>query len=140
MAELALAIIPIGLKVCSGLVSYLRGLRDRDDTLARLTRQAESLEGCFQLLDDFLKRGHLDPIRYRAVSHIIVCLKNCEEGLKDLEEFEQTQRSQNRLGHRLQKMRFPLRKAYLEELENTLDRLCQSLSMAIQNLQLSVFK
>ncbi|KAI1050890.1 hypothetical protein LB507_009385 [Fusarium sp. FIESC RH6] len=138
MAELALAIIPIGLKVCSGLVSYLSGLKDRDDTLARLTRQAESLEGCFQLLDVSLKQGHLDPTRYRAVSHIIVCLKNCEEGLINLKEFEQIQKSQNRLEHSLQKLRFPLRKAHFEELESILDRLCEPLSLAIQNLQLLV--
>lgn len=138
MAELALAIIPIGLKVCSGLVSYLSGLKDRDDTLARLTRQAESLEGCFQLLDASLKQGHFNSTRYRAVSHIIVCLKNCEEGLKDLERFEQAQKSQNRLEHSIQKIRFPLRKPQLDELENTLDRLCQPLSLAVQNLQLYV--
>ncbi|KAH7179844.1 uncharacterized protein B0J16DRAFT_309116 [Fusarium flagelliforme] len=138
MAELALAIIPIGLKACSGLVSYLSGLKDRDDALARLTRQAESLEGCFRLLDASFKQGHLDPTRYRAVPHIIVCLRNCEEGLNDLKEFEQTQKTQNRLEHSLQKLRFPLRKAHLEELETILDRLCQPLSLAIQSLQLSV--
>ena len=136
MAELGLAIIPIGLKVCSGLVSYLSGLKDRDDALARLTRQAESLEGCFRLLDASFKQGHLDPARYRTVPHIIVCLKNCEEGLNDLKKFEQNQKSQNRLEHSLQKLRFPLRKAHLEELQSILDRLCQPLSLAIQNLQL----
>jgi hypothetical protein len=138
MAELALAIIPIGLKACSALVSYLSGLKDRDDAIVRLTRQAESLEGCFRLLDASFKQGHLDPARYRTVPHIIVCLKNCEEGLNDLKEFEQTQKTQNRLEQNLQKLRFPLRKAHLEELENTLDRLCQPLSLAIQNLQLLV--
>ncbi|RBR27088.1 uncharacterized protein FIESC28_00160 [Fusarium coffeatum] len=138
MAELTLAIIPIGLKVCSALTSYLGALKDRDDALVRLTRQAESLENCFRLLDASLKQGHLDPARYRTVPHIIVCLKNCEEGLKDLEEFEQSQKSQNRLEHGLQKLRFPLRKAHLEDLENTLDRLCQPLSLAIQSLQLEI--
>ncbi|CAG7564403.1 unnamed protein product [Fusarium equiseti] len=138
MAELALAIIPIGLKTCSALLSYLSGLKDRDDALARLMRQAESLEGCFRLLDASFKQGHLDPARYRIVPHIIVCLKNCEEGLNDLKEFEQTQKTQNRLEHSLQKLRFPLRKAHLEELESILDRLCQPLSLAIQNLQLEI--
>ena len=57
MAELALAIIPLGLNTCLGLVSYLGGLKDRDDALARLKRLAESLEGSFRFLDGFLKSG-----------------------------------------------------------------------------------
>ncbi|CAG1983833.1 unnamed protein product [Fusarium graminearum] len=137
MAELALAIIPIGIKVCTGLVEYLRGLEDRSDALNRLTRQAESLEGSFLVLDTFMKRGQLDPTRYEAVTQIGICLKNCEEGLKELTQFEQSQKAQNRLEHGIQKLCFPLRKAHLEQLETTLDYLCQPLSsLAIQNLQL----
>ncbi|CAG2012688.1 unnamed protein product [Fusarium graminearum] len=138
MADLALAIIPIGIKVCTGLVDYLRGLENRSDALNRLTRQAESLEGSFLVLDTFMKRGQLDPTRYEAVTQIGICLKNCEEGLKELTQFEQSQKAQNRLEHGIQKLCFPLRKAHLEQLETTLDYLCQPLSLAIQNLQLEI--
>ncbi|PTD09906.1 hypothetical protein HYE67_006727 [Fusarium culmorum] len=138
MAELAFAIIPIGIKACSGLVSYLSGLKDRSDALNRLTRQAESLEGSFMVLDTFMKRGQLDPTRYESVSQIGVCLKNCKEGLKELMQFEQSQKAQNRLEHGIQKLCFPLQKAHLERLESTLNRLCQPLTLAIQNLQLEI--
>jgi hypothetical protein len=136
MAELALAIIPIGLKICSGLVSYLSGLKDHGDALTRVTRQAESLEGSFRLLDAFLKRGQLEPAYCEAASHIIVCLKSCEEGLEALTDFERSQRAQNRFEHGIQKLCYPLRQAQLEQLESTLNSLCQPLSLAIQNLQL----
>lgn len=136
MAELALAIIPLGIKACSGLVSYLNGIKDRSDALAGLTRRAESLEGNFQLLDSFLKRGQLEPSCHQAACQVIVCLKNCEEGLNELMEFEQSQKAQNRLENGLKNFCYPLRQAHLEQLEATLDRLAQPLSLAIQNLQL----
>ncbi|KAF5232645.1 hypothetical protein FAUST_8677 [Fusarium austroamericanum] len=138
MAELALAIIPIGIKVCTGFVNYLRELEDRGDTLNRLTRQAVSLEGSFLILDTFMKRGQLNPTRYEAVTQIGICLKNCEEGLQELTQFEQSQKAQNRLEHGIQKLCFPLRKAHLEQLQTTLDRLCKPLSLAVQNLQLEI--
>ncbi|KAL4728317.1 hypothetical protein ACLX1H_005060 [Fusarium chlamydosporum] len=138
MAELALAIIPLGIKVCSGLVSYLNGIKDRSDALAGLTRRAESLEGNFRLLDSFLKRGQLEPSCHQAACQVIVCLKNCEVGLNELIEFEQSQKAQNRLEHGLKKLCYPLRQAHLEQLEATLDRLAQPLSLAIQNLQLEI--
>lgn len=89
MAELALAIIPLGLKTCSGLVSYLGGIKDHDNALARLKRLAESLEGSFRLLNGFLKSGQLNPSTSLAATQALRCLASCENGLKDLKAFRQ---------------------------------------------------
>ncbi|KAJ4253413.1 hypothetical protein NW762_010571 [Fusarium torreyae] len=143
MAELALAIIPLGLKTCSGLVSYLAGLKNRNDALARLTRQAESLEGSFRLLDAFLKRGQLEPTASQAAANALSCLKYCEDGLKDLRDFEQKLSSpvaptkvQDKMKEGFRKLRYPLQQSQLEQLEKTLDHLCTPLNLAAQSLQL----
>ncbi|KAF5667814.1 hypothetical protein FHETE_5583 [Fusarium heterosporum] len=146
MAELALAIIPIGLKTCSGLLSYVGGIKDRDDAIARLARQIESLEGSFQLLDTFLKRGQLDPATSPAAAHVTRCLKNCEDGLDELKVLEEKLSSSTALDPKTKdkvkdyyrKLSYPLQQTQLRQLENTLDNLCTPLSLAIQNLQLWV--
>ncbi|TVY79578.1 hypothetical protein Focb16_v009507 [Fusarium oxysporum f. sp. cubense] len=145
MAELALAIIPLGLKTCSGLVSYLGGLKDRDDALARLKRLAESLEGSFRFLDGFLKSGQLDPSTSQAATHAVRCLANCEDGLKDLKEFGDKLASntteptvKNKVKGSYRKLSYPLRQAQLTQLENALDSLCTPLNLAVQGLHLEL--
>jgi hypothetical protein len=146
MIELALAIIPIGLKTCSSLVSYLGGLKDRDDALARLKRLAESLEGNFRLLDGFLKSGQLNSSTSHAVVHALRCMANCENGLKDLKEFGDKLSASNtpdptvkdRVKGSYRTFAYPLRQAHLTHLENALDRLCTPLNLAFQSLQLYV--
>lgn len=146
MAELALAIIPLGLKTCSGLVSYLDGLKDHDNALVRLKRLAESLEGSFRLLNGFLKSGQLNPSTSQAVAQALRCLADCENGLKDLKAFGQkisattasdlTVKDTVKSSYR--RLSYPLRQAQLSQLENALGSICTPLNLAIQGLQLYV--
>ncbi|KAF5544761.1 hypothetical protein FMEXI_6400 [Fusarium mexicanum] len=146
MAELALAVIRLGLKTCSGLMSYLGGLKDHNDAIARLKRLAESLEGSFRLLDGFLKSGQLNPSTSQAVAQTLRCLDNCEDGLKDLKVFgdkiSATTTPDPKLGDRVKgsyrKLAYPLRQAQLKQLENTLESLCTPLNLAVQSLQLEI--
>ncbi|KAM0244098.1 hypothetical protein ACHAP5_006580 [Fusarium lateritium] len=126
MAELALAIVPIGLKTCSGLVSYLGSVKDRDDALDRVARQAKSLEGSFQLLDGFLKRGQLDPATgSQVVDHALQCLRSCDDGLKELRELQQKLSSsvtpdlkaKDKLKDGYRKLSYPLQQSQLKQLE-----------------------
>ncbi|KAG4291286.1 hypothetical protein FPRO06_03172 [Fusarium proliferatum] len=146
MAELALAIIPLGLKTCSGLVSYLDGLKDHDNALVRLKRLAESLEGSFRLLNGFLKSGQLNPSTSQAVAQALRCLADCENGLKDLKAFGQkisattasdlTVKDTVKSSYR--RLSYPLRQAQLSQLENALGSICTPLNLAIQGLQLEM--
>ncbi|RBA10568.1 hypothetical protein FPRO05_05157 [Fusarium proliferatum] len=146
MAELALAIIPLGLKTCSGLVSYLDGLKDHDNALVRLKRLAESLEGSFRLLNGFLKSGQLNPSTSQAAAQALRCLADCENGLKDLKAFGQkisattasdlTVKDTVKSSYR--RLSYPLRQAQLSQLENTLGSICTPLNLAIQGLQLEM--
>ncbi|CVK98990.1 uncharacterized protein FPRN_03919 [Fusarium proliferatum] len=146
MAELALAVIPLGLKTCSGLVSYLGGLKDHDDAIVRLKRLAESLEGSFRLLDGFLKSGQLNPSTSQAVVQILRCLGNCEDGLNDLQAFgdkiSATTTPGPKLGDQVKgsyrKIVYPLRQAQLVQLETALESLCTPLNLAVQSLQLEL--
>ncbi|PNP86408.1 hypothetical protein FNYG_00110 [Fusarium nygamai] len=146
MAELALAVIPLGLKTCSGLVSYLGGLKDHDDAIARLKHLAESLEGSFRLLDGFLKSGQLNPSTSQTVDQALRCLGNCEDGLKDLKAFgdkiSATTTPDPKLGDKVKgkyrKLAYPLRQAQLAQLENALETLCTPLNLAVQSLQLEL--
>ncbi|KAK2678984.1 hypothetical protein RAB80_004165 [Fusarium oxysporum f. sp. vasinfectum] len=123
MAELALAIIPLGLNTCLGLVSYLGGLKDRDDALARLKHPSTS----------------------QAATHAVRCLANCEDGLKDLKEFGDKLASntteptvKNKVKGSYRKLSYPLRQAQLTQLENALDSLCTPLNLAVQGLHLEL--
>ncbi|KAF5603544.1 hypothetical protein FPCIR_1286 [Fusarium pseudocircinatum] len=146
MAELALAIIPLGLKTCSGLVSYLGGLKDQDNALARLKRLAESLQGSFHLLDSFLKSGQLDPSSTRAATQALRCLADCEHGLEELKAFGQKISAttapdpaiKERVKGSYRRLSYPLRQAQLSQLENALDSICTPLNLAIQGLQLEM--
>ncbi|KLP21018.1 uncharacterized protein LW94_12597 [Fusarium fujikuroi] len=146
MAELALAVIPLGLKICSGLVSYLGGLKEHDDVMARLKRLAESLEGSFRLLDGFLKSGQLNTSTSQAVVQILRYLGNCKDGLNDLQAFgdkiSATTTPDPKLGDKVKgsyrKIVYPLRQAQIAQLENTMESLCTPLSLAVQSLQLEL--
>ncbi|RKK81916.1 hypothetical protein BFJ69_g3523 [Fusarium oxysporum] len=146
MAELALAIIPLGLKTCSGLVSYLSGLKDHDDAIARLKRLTESLEGSFRLLESFLKSGQLNSSTSQAVAQALQCLTNCENALSNLKEFGDKLSAskmpdpsvKDRVKGSYRKLAYPLRQDQLTQLENTLESLCTPLNLAVQSLQLEI--
>ncbi|KAJ4109359.1 hypothetical protein NW765_004246 [Fusarium oxysporum] len=146
MAELALAIIPLGLKTCSGLVSYLGGLKDHDDAIARLKRLTESLEGSFRLLEGFLKSGQLNSSTSQAVAQALQCLTNCENALSNLKEFGDKLSAskmpdpsvKDRVKGSYRKLAYPLRQDQLTQLENTLESLCTPLNLAVQSLQLEI--
>ncbi|KAH7207513.1 hypothetical protein BKA60DRAFT_465379 [Fusarium oxysporum] len=141
MAELALAIIPLGLKTCSGLVSYLSGLKDHDDAIARLKRLTESLEGSFRLLESFLKSGQLNSSTSQAVAQALQCLTNCENALSNLKEFGDKLSAskmpdpsvKDRVKGSYRKLAYPLRQDQLTQLENTLESLCTPLNLAVQS-------
>ncbi|EMT74205.1 hypothetical protein FOC4_g10002685 [Fusarium odoratissimum] len=67
MAELALAVIPLGITVTSGLVKYLKTFNDHDDDLARL----------------------LNPELSISSSEASVCLRECQKVLEELDTLQQ---------------------------------------------------
>ncbi|KAF5575669.1 uncharacterized protein FSUBG_13874 [Fusarium subglutinans] len=88
MAELALAIIPLGITVTSGLVKYLKAFNDHDDDRTRLVRQAERFSSTFQSLEAVLKRSRSNPELSLSVSEASGCLGECQKALQELDTLQ----------------------------------------------------
>lgn len=150
MAELALAIIPLGITVTSGLTKYLKAFNDHDDDRARLVRQAERFESTFQSLDAALKRSELDPGLSSSASEAHASLKECHKALKELEALQQKvfatttsvastaphARKKDKIKGGCKKLMYPLQKPDIEVLEGALNRLSTTLNLALGILHL----
>ncbi|KAF5681840.1 hypothetical protein FDENT_7907 [Fusarium denticulatum] len=150
MAELALAIIPLGITVTSGLVKYLKYFSDHDEDRTRLARQAERFESTFQSLDAVLTRSQLTPELSVSASEASVCLRECQTALKELDTLQQkifatttSAVSTTPIAHKKAKFKdgckkliYPLRKSDIETLEEALNKLSTPLTLALGMLHL----
>ncbi|WKT51394.1 Ankyrin repeat-containing domain superfamily [Fusarium oxysporum f. sp. vasinfectum] len=150
MAELALAIIPLGIKVTSGLVKYLKAFKDHDDDRARLARQAERFASTFQSLEAALKRSQLNQDLSVSASEGCECLRECQKALQELDTLQQKifatitssvsttphARTKDKVKEGCKKLLYPLRKSDIEALEGALNKLSTALSLALGMLHL----
>ncbi|KAH7195409.1 hypothetical protein DER44DRAFT_814122 [Fusarium oxysporum] len=152
MAELALAVIPLGITVTSGLVKYLKTFNDHDDDLARLVRQAERFESTFQSLEGVLKRSQLNPELSISSSEASVCLRECQKALEELDTLQQKifatttsaaattphVRTKNKIKGGCKKLMYPLRRSDIEALQGALNGLSTTLTLALGMLHLKI--
>ncbi|KAF4457900.1 hypothetical protein F53441_253 [Fusarium austroafricanum] len=150
MAELALAIIPLGITVTSGLVKYLKNFNNHDDDRARLVLQAERFESTFHSLDAVLKRSQLNPVVSSSASEACVCLRECQQALNELDTLQQNifstatsavattphARTKGKIKDGYKKLIYPLQKSDVEDLEGALNKLSTTLSLALGILHL----
>ncbi|KAM5521824.1 hypothetical protein FOXYSP1_15715 [Fusarium oxysporum f. sp. phaseoli] len=150
MAELALAIIPLGITVTSGLVNYLKTFNDHDDDHARLVRQAERFKTTFQSLGAALDRSQLNPELSISASEASACLRECQKALEELDNLQQKTfatttstvattphaRTKGKIKDGYKKLLYPLRKSDIEALEGALEKLSTTLSLALGILHL----
>ncbi|QKD60982.2 uncharacterized protein FOBCDRAFT_244566 [Fusarium oxysporum Fo47] len=140
MAELALAIIPLGVTVTSGLVKYLKTFNDHDDDRARLVRQAERFETTS------------NPELSISASEASACLRECQKALEELDNLQQKTfatitstvattphaRTKGKIKDGYKKLLYPLRKSDIEALEGALEKLSTTLSLALGILHLKI--
>jgi hypothetical protein len=150
MAELALAIIPLGITVTSSLVKYLKAVNDHDDDRTRVARQAERLSSTFQSLEAALNRSQLDPELSASASQASGCLKDCQKALEELDILQQKifattisigaattpARTKDKIKDGYKKLIYPLRKSDIESLGGALDRLSTTLNLALEMLHM----
>ncbi|KAF5597211.1 hypothetical protein FPANT_4157 [Fusarium pseudoanthophilum] len=150
MAEFALAIIPLGITVTSGLVKYLKAFNDHDDDRTRLVRQGERFSSTFQSLEAALNRSQLDPELSASVSQASGCLKDCQKALEELDILQQKifvtttsivagtspVRTKDKIKDGYRKLIYPLQKSDIESLEGALDRLSTTLNLALEMLHI----
>ncbi|KAF5649353.1 hypothetical protein F52700_626 [Fusarium sp. NRRL 52700] len=140
MAELALAIIPLGITVTSGLVKYLKAFNDHDDDRTRLIRQAERFASTFQSLEAVLNRSQSCPELSVSVSEASGCLRDCQIALTELDTLQQmifttttsaisttpTAHTKAKFKDGCKKLIYPLRKSDIETLEEALNKLSKN--------------
>ncbi|SCO90321.1 uncharacterized protein FRV6_14449 [Fusarium oxysporum] len=150
MAELALAIIPLGITVTSGLVKYLKTFNDHDDDRTRVVRQAERFESTFQSLEAALKRSQLNPELFISASEACASLGECQKALEELSTLQQKifttttsaalttphARTKDKIKDGYKKFIYPLRKSDIETLEGALNKLSITLNIALGTLHL----
>ncbi|CVK95019.1 uncharacterized protein FMAN_13264 [Fusarium mangiferae] len=150
MAELALAIIPLGITVTSSLTKYLKAFNGHDDDRARLVRQAERFESTFQSLEAALKRSELDPGLSASASEAHASLKECQKALTELETLQQKvfatttsvasstshARTREKIKGGCKKLIYPLKKPDIEILDGALNRLSTTLDLTLGILHL----
>ncbi|SCV57325.1 uncharacterized protein FFB14_15081 [Fusarium fujikuroi] len=145
-AELALAIIPLGIKVCSGLSSYFGSLNDYRQDVSRLARQTQAMENVFRDLEVLLEQSQLDPQILASAVGARSLLEACKSGLQELQELEQKlsipiKPSAKALGKtkaRFAKFSYPLRKSHIMKLQTALDTICVPLQLAIEKLHIDI--
>ncbi|RGP71253.1 hypothetical protein FLONG3_7203 [Fusarium longipes] len=150
MAELALAIVPLGITATSGLVKYLKSFKDHHDDHARLILQAERFRSIFQSLETVLKRSQLSPEVSSSVSEASACLQECQKALNELDTLQQNifssttsavatisqTRAKGKIKDGYKKLLYPLRKSDVENLEGALNKLSTTLGLALEMLHL----
>ncbi|KAG7404744.1 hypothetical protein Forpe1208_v014753 [Fusarium oxysporum f. sp. rapae] len=150
MAELALAIIPVGITVTSGLVKYLKAFNDHDHDRARLVRQAERFASTFQSLEAVLKRSQLNRELSISASEACDCLRECQKALEELDTLQQKifttttsavattphGRTKDKIKDGCKKIIYPLRKSDIETLQEALNKLSTTLNIALGMLHL----
>ncbi|KAF4958746.1 hypothetical protein FSARC_10937 [Fusarium sarcochroum] len=146
MAELAIGIIPLGIKACSGLWSYLSSLHDYDEDVARLSRQARAMEEVFRQLKTSVEQGRLDLKTLPSSQNALDALEICTAGLHELQELVQKLSyplapgagTQVKVKAKLRKMYYPLRQSQIVKLQNAMNAVCTSLQLAVQSLQIDI--
>ncbi|KAL6830734.1 hypothetical protein J3E69DRAFT_378851 [Trichoderma sp. SZMC 28015] len=86
MTDFAIGIVSQGIQVCSVIATYISTLKDRDEDLAAIDRQAQGLESVFRALKESLTQGSLDASTSPAAAQVLSFMQTCEAELNSLKE------------------------------------------------------
>ncbi|OTA97254.1 hypothetical protein M434DRAFT_294031 [Hypoxylon sp. CO27-5] len=136
VASTAVGIASLGIQVCQGLVSYLRSIKGRRQEVADGLREVQTLLSIFDSLNRILP--HIDQGR-SIDSHVIRrCLKDSEEGLRQLQQLLVELNGTAHPSHLRDKMKdtgraliYPFHEKRLTSLRQTLRGLLDNLDLAI---------
>ncbi|PKK54010.1 hypothetical protein CI102_1218 [Trichoderma harzianum] len=87
MTDFAIGVVSQGIQVCSVIATYIGTLKDRDEDLASIDRQAQGLESVFRALKESLTQGSLDPSTSPAAAQVLSSMQTCEAELNSLKQF-----------------------------------------------------
>ncbi|KAI0594823.1 hypothetical protein F4775DRAFT_572051 [Biscogniauxia sp. FL1348] len=137
LAGLGLSIASLGLQVCGGITTYLDAVRCRDEEIASVKQQNETLIKTLQVIRNSLScHASTSPLP-DAMS---TCLKLFETRLGDLQilatELTNTHRPDDGLGKKVKDQGkliwYPFKRPKLQQLEDKLSRANEALQLALQ--------
>ncbi|UKZ68985.1 uncharacterized protein TrAtP1_010005 [Trichoderma atroviride] len=144
MTDFAIGIVSQGAQVCSIIANYIGSLKDRDEDLASISRQAQDLESIFQTLSESLAQGSKDPLTAPAAAHVSSSIQRCEAELNSLKQFvsrfsgsvSSKARPQDKIIQQAKKLKYPFQKSDISRVQKSLGAIKETLDLALQNLEL----
>ncbi|KAJ4864201.1 hypothetical protein T069G_00731 [Trichoderma breve] len=145
MTDFAIGVVSQGIQVCSVIATYIGALKDRDEDLASIDRQAQGLESVFRTLRESLTQGSLDPSTSPAAAQVLSSMQTCEAELNSLKQLaarfsnslSPDARPQDKIKQQVKKLRYPIQKPDIYRIQKSLGVVKETLDLALQNLELS---
>ncbi|OPB37030.1 hypothetical protein A0O28_0039420 [Trichoderma guizhouense] len=145
MTDFAIGVVSQGIQVCSVIATYIGTLKDRDEDLASIDRQAQGLESIFRALKESLTQGSLDPSTSPAAAQVLSSMQACEAELNSLKQLathlsdnpSPNARPQDKIKQQLKKLKYPIQKPDICRIQKSLGVVKETLDLALQNLELS---
>lgn len=138
----ALGVISLGLQVYGNLKTYVDDFKDRDERIAKVSHNLESLHASLNVIRTALPATENSFNSESAV--VAACLDDCEAGLRSLTDFIQTHDAAPRTNLKekareaKKKLKFPFAVPHIEKLASDIDRINGNLRIAVQGLGLYV--
>jgi hypothetical protein len=137
-------VVSLGLTLCQGLTEYVQALKCRRGDIESISRQIDILRSAFVVIKAALPK--LSSDHQNAGEVVKKSLRSCEDELMrlslSLEEFRQDQSSSGSFNQQLrqkaQKLSYPFKQGNLRRLENSIQKLNDILSTALQATELFV--
>ncbi|KAL6834744.1 hypothetical protein V8C40DRAFT_282460 [Trichoderma camerunense] len=145
MTDFAIGVVSQGIQICSVIATYISTLKDCDEDLASIDRQAQGLETVFRTLKESLTQGSLDPSTSPAAAQVLSSMQTCEAELNSLKQLAArfsdnpslNARPQDKIKQQVKKLRYPIRKPDICRIQKSLGVVKETLDLALQNLELS---
>lgn len=144
MTDFAIRVASQGAQVCSIIATYIGSLKDRDEDLASISRQAQDLESIFETLRESLTQASKDPSTVSAAAHVLYSVQRCEAELNSLKHFvsrfagsvSPNARPQDKIIQQAKKLKYPFQKSDASRIQRSLGAIKGTLDLALQNLEL----
>ncbi|KAF5254430.1 hypothetical protein FANTH_688 [Fusarium anthophilum] len=144
IAGLALAVVSLGLQVTGGITEYFDSLKSRDQDIASIIQQNNTLRKTLRIIDSSISRFQND--HRTATEPLRQFLDSCNEELKVLESLvaalitddQGTTGRRTKARNKGKKLLYPFHRPKLEQMATKLHHINATLQLGLQSLGLSV--
>lgn len=142
VAGLAISVISLGIQVSGGITTYIDGLNCRDQDIASVRQQNDSLVKIVQVVETSLSQ--LENDHQVATATTRECLQSCTKEIEALESLvsdltacdQFTTGRRDKIKNKGKKLLYPFSRPKLEQLETRLHNANATLQLALQTLGL----